>query len=149
MTNKSAADVAREIAEGNMVEDEKGIMVVDNWANLIDDIAIAIERERASRLPSIDQTIEAIWDCQSKHGIRWGVYFYDWLASQMAVPKAEEARTPLRVPPNKTIEFLQAQVKELTEIAEAWMNDYDKLKAKYEPTELVTSANTERPEVKE
>ena len=36
-------------------------------------------------------------------------------------------------------DFLLAQNKELEKVATEWMNDYDKLKDKYEPTTLVLS----------
>jgi len=39
------------------------------------------------------------------------------------------------------IDRLKANIKELTEVAEIWMNDYDKLKAKYEPSVLVESTS--------
>jgi hypothetical protein len=39
---------------------------------------------------------------------------------------------------------LESQVKELEAAAESWMKDYQKLKDKYEPEEVVVSTNKSR-----
>ena len=39
------------------------------------------------------------------------------------------------------IQQLESQVKELEAAAESWMKDYQKLKDKYEPEEVVVSTN--------
>lgn len=66
-----------------------------------------------TNMPSIDQTIETIWDCQSKHGMRWGVYFYDWL-------RDNTSQTP-----NSVAEREWPSDEKIYEMATQWIQDQE------------------------